>query len=174
MGFGGRLLGAITSNNVMEYVGCDPSVKTYEGLVKMVKNLSHIKDGFKAELNNCGSEEFVENKKFDLVFTSPPYFDTEKYSDEETQSYKKFPKYELWINGFLKPMIENSISMLKNNGYFIINVANVKTGKNMEEDFKKLVSDFNLTFEKKLDMLLSNIAKGGYKSEPVFIYKKLY
>ena len=71
-------------------------------------------------------------------------------------------------------MIENSISMLKNNGYFIINVANVKTGKNMEEAFKKLVSDFNLTFEKKLDMLLSNIAKGGYKSEPVFIYKKLY
>lgn len=172
MGFGGRLLGAITSNNVMEYVGCDPSVKTYEGLVKMVNNLSHIKDGFKAELNNCGSEEFVENKNFDLVFTSPPYFDTEKYSDEETQSYKKFPKYESWLNGFLKQMIEKSNHMLKDGGYFIINISNVRNGKNLEDDFKKIMTDFNLKFETRLDMLLSNMVKGGYKSEPVFIYKK--
>ena len=29
------------------------------------------------------------------------FFDTEKYSDEDTQSYKKYPTEDKWINGFL-------------------------------------------------------------------------
>ena len=41
-------------------------------------------------------------KSLDLCFTSPPYFDTEKYSDEDTQSYKKFPTEDGWVNGFFE------------------------------------------------------------------------
>ena len=38
-----------------------------------------------------GSENFVEKNNFDLCFTSPPYFDLERYSGEATQSYLKYP-----------------------------------------------------------------------------------
>ena len=42
----------------------------------------------------------VRMKPFDLVFTSPPYFAKEAYSDDEEQSYKKFNQYETWVEGF--------------------------------------------------------------------------
>ena len=30
--------------------------------------------------------------KLDMVFTSPPYFDREQYSEDEEQSFKSLPK----------------------------------------------------------------------------------
>lgn len=172
MGFGGRFIGALSSNNVKKYIGCDPSIKTFEGLDKMGSNLANMKNEFEYEMNMCGSEDYIPNEEVDMVFTSPPYFDTEKYSEDETQSYKKFPTYEKWIDGFLKTMIKNSIFKLKKDGYIIINIANVKTAQNVENDFNKIMLDFGLKYIKTYKMLLSNISKGGYKYEPVFVYKK--
>ena len=39
--------------------------------------------------------EIVGN--MDFAFSSPPYFNLEKYSDEETQCYVKFSKLNEWI-----------------------------------------------------------------------------
>ena len=77
-----------------------------------------------------GSEEFrPERESLDLCFTSPPYFDTEKYSDEETQSYKKFPTLDGWIDGFMRKTIDNCRYGLKPNGRLIINIDDTSTGK---------------------------------------------
>jgi len=81
-GFGGRLLGAISSPKVIKYIGCEPSTKTYEGLCNMEK----LADDTIIELHKIGSEDFELNEDVDLAFTSPPYFNTEVYSDEKTQS----------------------------------------------------------------------------------------
>lgn len=88
-GYGGRLLGAIISRSVKSYTGVDPCVATYEGLVSLAGD---FKPNKKIELHNLGSEVFnPPEQMMDICFTSPHYFDTEKYSNEETQSYKKYP-----------------------------------------------------------------------------------
>jgi tRNA1(Val) A37 N6-methylase TrmN6 len=82
-------------------------------------------DDKQVELYNIPFEDFQTDKKFDLIFSSPPYFNTEKYCNEETQSFKRYPTKLEWKNGFLKKLIEKSYQFLKTDSYFVINIANV-------------------------------------------------
>ena len=159
------LLGAISSPKVKHYIACEPSTLTFEGLNKIVENFGQTK---KITIHKIGSEDFIPNTKVDLVFTSPPYFNNEKYSMESTQSYIKFPTKQEWLNGFLLKTISNAISVLKDGGYLIINIANVKSYPNLVQDFLDGVKEVKLVQELKLQLS----KHGGYKYEPVFVFKK--
>ena len=111
-GWGGRLLGFLSSKNTKRYIGTEPSSKTFNGLRQMSDDFSYLKKD--VDLYKQGSETFLPDKdSLDLCFTSPPYFDTEKYSSEESQSYIKFPTKEEWVNGFLKKLLKTAITDLK-------------------------------------------------------------
>lgn len=168
-GFGGRLIGAIRSGKVKTYIGNDPSTPTYEGLVKMSQDFPFID----IILEKIGSEDFKPDRDVDLCFTSPPYFDTEVYSNESTQSCHKFPKVELWNENFLRKTIKNCKEVLKNNGKLILNVANVLSHKTLEDDTKRIAYEEGFVLEETLQLKLSTISyKGGHKHEPVFVFKK--
>lgn len=170
-GYGGRMLGFLSSN-CKKYIGVDPNTKTYEGLLQMKEDFKYVNKD--VELYCCGSEDFIPIKNsIDVAFTSPPYFDTEKYSDEDSQSYKKFPTQDKWINGFLGKTIENCKIGLKDNGRLIINIANVKTYQNLENDTIKMAEKYGFTLERTYKMVLSSIAGKGKKYEPVFVFKKI-
>jgi DNA modification methylase len=66
--------------------------------------------------------------KFHYMFTSPPYFNKEEYSLDDTQSYLKYPKFEGWVSGFLEPMLKNVYELLEVGGECWINIADVKKG----------------------------------------------
>jgi len=167
-GFGGRLLGALASKKLKKYIGLDPSSETFSGLEKIKEDFGYLNK--EIELHKCGSETFISKEKVDLCFTSPPYFNTEHYSLEETQSYIKFPTKELWLNGFLKATLDNCYISIKDSGYLIININNVQSYPNLVDDFLILASE-KYDLIKKYDMVLSSVG-GGYKSEPIFIFKK--
>ena len=169
-GFGGRLLGFLASD-CKKYIGTDPSTPTHNGLLEMKNDYAYLCKNI--ELLCIGSEDYTpEPNSIDLCFTSPPYFDTEKYTDEETQSYKKFPTTDLWLNGFLKKTIENCYLGLKNDGYMIINIANTKSYKTVEEDLIKVADDVGFELVDTLYLNLSSIAGKGVKREPVFVFQK--
>jgi hypothetical protein len=169
-GFGGRLLGFIASN-CKHYIATEPSTLTYEGLLQMKNDYCYV--GKKVEILKMGSEDFLPQKEsLDLCFTSPPYFDTEKYSDESSQSFIKFDTKETWLNGFLRQTIKNCFYGLKENGYMIINIANVKSFQNLEEETIKLAKDVGFELKETLYLTLSSIAGKGTKREPVFVFKK--
>jgi len=169
-GFGGRLLGAISSPTIKKYIGCDPSTKTYEGLCNMEK----LSGDTIIELHKIGSEEFELKEKVDLVFTSPPYFVTEIYSDEETQSCNKFPEYRDWLDGYLYKTLMHIPDVIKKGGYLIINIANTRKAPNLVADFKQIMKNKkNMELVETLKLSLSLINKSGFKYEPVFVYKKL-
>lgn len=171
-GFGGRLFGFLSSN-CKKYIGTDPSTKTYNGLLEMKEDYSFIDDK-EIELHCCGSEEFVPQKNsLDLCFTSPPYFDTEKYSDEDTQSFKRFNTSNDWLNGFLRKTFQNCYYGLKNNGKMIINIANVKHFSNLEQMCVRVAEEEGFKLSDTLYMTLSSIAGRGIKREPVFIFDKV-
>jgi SAM-dependent methyltransferase len=132
-GYGARCLGAIFANNVSEYVSVDVNTETINNTKKMILEIQNT-DSLKEFMENkeivpylCGSEEFLQKYPeykgyFDLSFSSPQYFDTEIYSQEETQSCHKYPKYAGWLINFYKPTIHNAIDVLKPDGVFIINI----------------------------------------------------
>lgn len=138
-GFGGRLLGFFTAKNTAEYVGIDPN--TADSCNKFILYMGRYFTNKKAYVNKIGSEDFtIENypqyeNYFDISFTSPPYFDIERYSDDITQSHIKFNTYDLWVDGFYRNTIYNSCNALKLDGVFAVNISWVDDIKEYTEEF---------------------------------------
>ena len=187
-GFGGRLLGFFTAKNTSEYVGIDPN--TADSCNKFIEFMQ-MRFGInkKAYVNKIGSEDFtIDNYPqyencFDISFTSPPYFDTEKYSDSDTQSYKKFNTYDAWIDGFYRNTIYNSCNALKLDGTFAINIfEKVDNIKEYTEEFLNDCGFYIVKEDKYLLRVMSGTQKGedgefytrkkdSYNYEPIWVAK---
>ena len=132
-GFGGRLLGCLSSKNNYRYVGTDPCTETMYNLHRLGEYIEMVTgrdDSY--ELHCCGSENFRgPANSIDFAFSSPPYFDLEVYSDEETQCFNKFPVLEDWLEGYVRETIKNIYHMLKPGCCYAVNIADftVKGGR---------------------------------------------
>jgi hypothetical protein len=171
-GWGGRLFGFLASN-CERYIGTDPSKKSYNGLNEIARtfNKGILFDEFKdIEIYNQCAEDWIPMRKVDLVFTSPPYFDCEKYSDEPTQSYLRHPTREKWTEGFLREMIKGCKIIMKDDAKMILNIANTTKHKWIEEETIRVASEEGFELEDTLHLVLSSIAGKGVKTEPVFIF----
>jgi hypothetical protein len=125
------------------------------------------------ELLTMGSEEYRPTKNsLDFAFTSPPYFDCEKYSDEKTQSYLKYSNINKWKEGFLRKTIMNVHYGLKPNKFLALNVANVKSYETFEKDTKTIAKEVGFKLVDTFDLRLSS-QQAEFKSEPIFIFKKV-
>jgi len=174
-GYGGRLLGAIKSQ--INYIATEPATETFKGLKEIIKDWSVVSNIFRKvphfEIVQKGSEDFLPDKEsLDLCFTSPPYFNTEKYSDEETQSYVKFPEWWLWASGFLRKTIQNCQYGLKQNRYMLINIANVSSFNNLEDATVTIAKQEGFVHEDTYRLALSKIRGNGFKYEPIFVFRK--
>ena len=170
-GWGGRLLGFLSASNTKHYIGTEPSTRTFDGLLEMKKDFSYF--GKKVDIYKQGSEEFKpEKESLDLCFTSPPYFDTEKYSLEKSQSFIKFPTENEWVNGFLRKTIQNCYDGLKKDKYMLINIANTPKYDFIEKETISISKELGFTQEDTLQLTLSSVMGAGYKYEPIFVFKK--
>jgi hypothetical protein len=166
-GWGGRLLGAIACRKVHKYIGCDPSSETYKGLLKMRDELLPIARSMgrnlEVELHMLGSETpemraALPKGGVDVIFSSPPYFGQEKYSDEPTQSYIQFPTPDAWLNGFMRITLDNCAYALKPDGMLAINIADVSDYPgNLEHDFVALAKSKGWKLVKTLKLALSSM-----------------
>ena len=206
-GWGGRILGAMCTNRKLHYIGTDPNpdnVGRYESVAEFY-NTHCIQDNpfwGDREKNTYsvftnGSEEIYNEPNFkkyegqvDFVFTSPPYFNREQYSQDENQSFKKFSAYEDWRDNFLKPTLTTAYKMLKDDRYICWNIADIKVGSDkfipLEQDSIDILEDLGCTYEGKLKMLMTKMIglnptqgknsveiDGNYfKFEPILVFKK--
>lgn len=137
-GWGGRMLGTVASG--AEYVAFEPNTETYNGLIELIKflDIGHkvriIKDSA-LEMNKYDIGEF------DLILTSPPYFDLEVYSQEDTQSIIGCDTYKNWTDKFLNPIVNFGLQHLKSDGWSCWNVHNVGKMK-MIDDVKEIHKDY--------------------------------
>lgn len=121
-GWGGRMIGAASIPNTY-YEACEPCTETYDGLLKLGKWLKLLQPSFEFKVHKLPYEEFDTNTLFDIALTSPPYYDTEHYSDEETNSLNRYQTFEDWVESFYKPLILNTVDRLTIDGVFILNVG---------------------------------------------------
>lgn len=134
MGWGDRLLAAHASDNVKRYVGFDPNKSlhiNYKNQLTTYSVLNPSKKDFTFYSKCAEDESVVLNEQFDLIFTSPPYFDKEKYDQSENQSYKKHKKFDDWMKNFLFKTIELRGKNLKSGGHLVINISDIYTRKKL-------------------------------------------
>ena len=162
VGWGGRMLGTACKPNV-KYTGIEPFTKTFNGLksIKDKLNLDNV------TLYNDTAENVLPTltEKYDLALTSPPYWNLEIYSDEETQSHH-YGNYDEWYEHFLKCVVFGVIDKLNDNGKSCWSVKNFKTDKqyNLYDDIVKLHSEKGW---KKIDdeFYVGNCVRPGVKNK---------
>lgn len=124
-GWGGRLLGiASCLFEDIEYTEVEPSTATFNGLVRL-KEFLNLGDNYK-QINLPFENVELKENYFDFVFTSPPYFDTEIYSEEDTQSYKGCSTYDDWKRDFLYVMLDKIVKSMKVHATCLLNVGKVR------------------------------------------------
>lgn len=175
-GFGGRMMGAARVG--VNYLGVEPSTKTYIGLNQAAAD--YCKDIETEIVQGCAEDYCPDEASIDFVLSSPPYFNLEQYSQENTQSYIKFPTQEEWLEGFLLKMIENVYRCLKPGKFFALNVHNYRYFKDFEEKSLELAerAGFSRCKDRDLKMILSPIMgsrkfrKDEERFEPIYLFQK--
>lgn len=133
-GWGGRHIGFLLAEKPKFYVGCDPSPasrQAFDGISdtlylyaeeekKAVFFALPFEDAPVGLIAKRGVQAVTE---FDLAFTSPPYFDIEKYPGKES-SWRRYKTIDAWIKGFYEPLIRKTHSALKPGSMFVLNVGN--------------------------------------------------
>ena len=184
-GWGGRLLGAMCVENDkrrLHYVGTDPNIdhNTENGRTKYHELADYYNTTTTTVFSNpphtyqifqSGSELIQTDKDFnkykgkvDLVFTSPPYFSKELYSDHPEQSANKFTTYECWVDGFLKPTLETAVAWLSKDRYLLWNISDVYFGEvclPLEHDSHKILTSLGMEHIETLKLSLSQMQGGG-------------
>lgn len=100
-GWGARLLAC--SSLGVRYTSCDPNHKTVGGLSEMSKFI-----GFHCNIFNIPFEEYEPDRRFDIAFTSPPYFSVERYKYGK-QSYYGKSSFKQWFDEFLLALVDKCL-----------------------------------------------------------------
>lgn len=177
-GYGGRLLGCLTLPR--EYFGLDPCEAQVKGLRRMMVDLADlVVIPGRATIKQACAEDLLPTlatHSHSLVFSSPPYFNNERYSTERSQSYLKFPTYQQWIAGFLRPVLGEAHRILEPGGYCVLNIANVKGFELADAAFE--IGRRNFIHVSTYDLWLSQrpyLRTSGsemHRLEPIFIFRK--
>ena len=111
-------------------------------------------------------------KYFDLVFTSPPFFDMEIYEDVETQSVEKYKSVVKWKNGFLFPALRKSYKFLKVGGYLALYITDFKNA-NYIYDMKTYVRKKIKGFKYRGDIHWWDV-NNKKTIRTIYVWKKIY
>jgi hypothetical protein len=188
-GWGGRILGAMSVENdvrKIHYIGTDPNTDhnttpgrtKYHELADFYNNCTTTvfsNEPHTYEIYQCGSEVMREQAEFqkyrgkvDLVFTSPPYFAKEVYSDDPAQSAIKFNTFDTWVEGFLRPTLETAVEWLAPNRYLLWNIADAKFGAHilpLERISNEILESLGMQKVTMIKMALAQMP-GGNRVDP--------
>jgi hypothetical protein len=126
-GWGDRLIGAL-SLPVERYVGLDPNGAVHPGLHEAAERFGGL--GGRAELHHLPLERLDEvlDQDFDAIFTSPPFFDYEIYTEERGQSVLGFDTVEQWREQWLLPAVLRLWARLRPGGALALYLADTSAG----------------------------------------------
>lgn len=79
------------------------------------------------------NEAIAPELKYDLIFTSPPYYDLEIYSesDKDGSAFETYPKFMAWY----KDIFEQAISHLNDNRFLVVKVGEIRDKKGVYRNF---------------------------------------
>lgn len=125
-GWGDRLAAFHACASTRLYVGIDPNTALHDGYARQAALYNTGKACWiiPAPAEDVDLSEY--RNKFDLCFTSPPYFSAEHYSDDPAQSWRRYSDIDAWLNGFLFVALRRAYEALRPGGYLVINLADTE------------------------------------------------
>jgi len=125
-GWGDRLLAAMSLD--MIYTGFDPNIELKKGHTEMIEMISLIKSTDLNQRNKIYYEPFekaeIPDGPYDVILTSPPFFDVEKYSvGQENQSISNYPGFNDWLVNFLFASLIKAWDSLKEGGFLLLHIG---------------------------------------------------
>ena len=139
-GWGDRLAGFYASLNTELYVGLDPRVENHPIYHKQAqyydKSLTMFENEKKAVFHDSPAEDFDYSEytdTFDIVFTSPPYFNVERYSYDDTQSWVRYKSIGDWNKDFLHKAIEKIWPTIRSGGKLCVNISDVNASSGAKQ-----------------------------------------
>lgn len=178
-GWGDRLVGFMASN-AESYVGIDPNTKLHEPYQQIIK---YCDDKTKKVSTYCSPAELFDfsTVEYDFVFTSPPYFDLERYSDEDTQSWKQYKDFDIWLENFLFLTLTNLWKNLKQGGRVIVNISDIYSQGETKEICQPMIEhmeSLGATYEGVIGYEMSHRSSASVDRvelpfcEPMFVWSK--
>jgi 16S rRNA G966 N2-methylase RsmD len=160
-GWGDRLIGAMTQN--IDYIGIDQNKKLITPYKRMIKDFedkstSNVIMIFEKSQN----VDYSKLPKYDLIFTSPPYFDLEKYEGMEI-----FKDKEEFLEKYWRPTIKKAYKYLEKGGHVALN---------MPEEMYTALKPVIGTADIKIKMPIQNRFNwrgGAPKFEYIYVWKKI-
>ena len=159
MGWGDRLAGFFASQNTELYVGVDPRKENhpiyreqadyYEGQLTMFETMKKV--DFYCE----AAEDFYYDgyeDTFDMIFTSPPYFNVERYSHDDNQSWVRYKDIDNWNTQFLHKALDNMLPTLRSGGKLCVNISDVNAGSGGKKGWQKICDPMNEFLDEYRDM----------------------
>jgi len=133
----------LASLNEMKYYGNDTNPDIFKELDEWGKSTFEVLERYgkpKPEIRFKSSFEPPDKEligKADLSFTSPPYYDVEKYSGfvEQLESLD-IHSYKDFLAKFIKPIYKNTVlPVMKQGGIIIVQVERTESKKQMWKEF---------------------------------------
>jgi ubiquinone/menaquinone biosynthesis C-methylase UbiE len=145
-GWGDRLIAAIAYGDGVDvkYSGFDPNSSLKYKYTDIVNRLApeSKRGNFKVRTEPFESANLKDIKDVDLFFSSPPYFDFEVYTNEETQSINNYKTYPDWVVKFLFKSIKNAFSVIVKDGYFVMHITDTGNMRNVCELIKLYIEEY--------------------------------
>lgn len=128
-GWGDRLIAAMSIN--VNYTATEVNRGLMEGYANIMEDFdpkrrveltNNLVTNGKHTINMVPFEDYSDDKKYDCVVTSPPYWNVEIYQDDNPdQSTSRAESYNNWMKLFLR-WLSKSFNMLRKGGFMIYQV----------------------------------------------------
>ena len=173
---GGSVRGVVASYKNLEYTGIDIRPDQIQSNIEQGEKIC---SGKMPEWIAGDSREILDqysNESFDFIFTCPPYFNLEVYSDIDGDISNM--EWDNFIS-CLNDIISKACQKLKNNRFFCIVIGDVRDKertinwyRNLIGKTKQMIIDAGLHFYNDL-ILLDNIGTSAMRVEQAFIKRKV-
>lgn len=143
---GGSVRGIIAGALNRHYVGVDLSKEQIAANHEQYETISKEYEGIVPPLWFCGDSKNIKKlvrNRYNLIFSCPPYYDLEVYSDEKAD-LSNLPSYEDFLKDY-RSIIKDSVSMLEKDSFAVFVVGNVRDKK--DRGYHDLVGDTIRAFE---------------------------
>ena len=169
-GWAGRAVGARLAG-VSEYVGIEPEQETRDGVRKMMSDLPPSSTTVTVLEGVAEDSPLIRSLGvFDMAITCPPYYNYERYSSSDKQSFVKYGSYSDWVLGFMGPMIHNTGMALQLGSYYVLVVGNVMD-KPLVEDALVLAESDVFELEDTVSLVSTGGNEAGYSDKALILRK---
>ena len=159
MGWGDRLAGFYASMNTELYVGVDPRKENHPIYEEQARyydsHLTFFETKKKTKFHCNAAEDFNFDEyhdTFDIIFTSPPYFNIERYGNDDNQSWVRYKDIDSWNYQFLQKSLDNMIPTLKSGGKLCVNISDVNAKTKGGAQYLKICDPMNEFLDDYRDM----------------------